>query len=127
VTDSTSWLLALLLFSHFLGDFTPLASRRVQEAKAVGKPIGPIAAHALIHAALVGITVMLVVRPQVVLLATAMGIQFTTHFGIDWIRGLLGARHPTLSDPKAQAFWTILGLDQLAHGLVLIWITLYVL
>lgn len=89
--------------------------------------MGPIVVHALIHATLVGIAVMVVVRPGVALLAKAVGVQFGTHFGIDWGRGLLGARNPALSDPKGQAFWTILGLDQLAHGLVLIWIALQVL
>jgi hypothetical protein len=34
----------------------------------------------------------------------------------------MGAAMPALSDSGDQQFWTALGLDQLAHGLVLVWI-----
>ncbi len=122
MSGASAWLLATLLAAHFLGDFTPLATPRMQRAKAAGKPVGPIAAHALVHACLVGIAVTVAARPGLHLTATVMGIELVTHFGIDWARGLLGARHPALSDPKNQLFWTTLGLDQMAHGLVLVWI-----
>jgi hypothetical protein len=113
--------------AHFIGDFTPLATPRMQEAKARGKPAGPIALHALVHAFLVGAAVMLAAWPGATLAVAAVGLEFGTHLGIDWIRGRLGAGRPALSDPKTQAFWSILGLDQLAHGLVLIWIASLVL
>jgi hypothetical protein len=117
-----AFLLAALLAAHFLGDYTPLASTRMQDAKAVGSPIGPIAAHALIHATLLGLAVALIAQPSVRVVIAAMAIQFWTHLGIDWLRGRLGKTHPDLSDPGRQAFWTALGFDQLLHGLVLVWI-----
>jgi hypothetical protein len=99
----------------------------MQKAKAVGKPAGPVAAHALVHAFLVGVAVTVASGAGLFVSAAATGIELVTHFGIDWGRGLLGARNPALSDPKNQLFWTVLGLDQLAHGLVLIWIAYLVL
>lgn len=120
-------LLALLFVAHFLGDFTPLATSRMQEAKMAGTPLGPIALHALIHAVLVGVVVIGVVRPAPMLVLAAVAVEFWTHLGLDWFRGRLGARRPALTDPGGQAFWTVLGLDQLVHALVLVGIGLLVL
>ena len=122
MTGQAAVLLAALMLTHFLGDFTPLASARMQDAKAAGTPIGPIAAHALIHAALLGLTVALIARPSVQTVVAAMAIQFWTHLGLDWGKGRLGGAHPDLADPGQQAFWTALGFDQFLHGLVLVWI-----
>ena len=123
MTAQAAVLLVLLFTGHFLGDFTPLATARMQEAKIAGTPLGPIALHALIHAALVGLVAFAIVRPDPTLLAAACAIEFWTHFGLDWFRGRLGAGRPKLTDPSTQAFWTAMGLDQLAHALVLIGIT----
>ena len=120
-------LLALLFVSHFLGDFTPLATSRMQKAKAVGRPLSPIAAHAAVHALLVGLAVLVGAWPGAALAGMAVGIEFVTHLAIDWTRGRLGAGRPALSDPVGQAFWSVLGFDQLAHGLVLIWIAFLIL
>ena len=119
-------LMAALLVAHFLGDFTPLATARMLEAKAVGRPIGPIAVHALIHAILVAIAVALAARPGWQMVGAAAAIEFWTHLVIDWTRGRMGAAMPALSDSGDQQFWTVLGLDQLAHGLVLVWIAWFV-
>ncbi len=120
-------LLAFLFSAHFLGDFTPLATRRMLEAKSVGKPLGPIASHAAIHGVLVGLAVALVVRPGPGLIGMAALVEFGAHLAIDWVRGRLGGHWPTLSDPADQAYWTALGLDQLAHAFVLIGIAALVL
>lgn len=116
------WLLVSLFIAHFLGDFTPLSTRRMQEAKATGRPVGPIAAHAGVHAALLAVAVTLSAWPGVVLLAVVVGLEFATHLAIDWMKGRFSAGHPAVSNPQYQAFWTVLGVDQLAHYLVLIWI-----
>lgn len=120
-------LLCVLFAAHFLGDFTPLASSRMQEAKARGSPVAPIAAHAAIHAVLVGLAVAVVARPGMGLLILAVALEFTTHLALDWLRGHLGARRPGLSDPGHQSFWTAMGLDQLGHALVLVGIAAMVL
>lgn len=116
-------LLAFLLLGHFLGDFTPLSTPRMLEAKANGGPIAPIAAHAAVHAVLTGIAVLAIARPAPGLVATAVGIQFLTHLALDGGRAWIGVRRPALNDPATNAFWTALGLDQLSHALVLVGIT----
>lgn len=122
MTGQAVALLAILFLTHFLGDFTPLASARIQDAKVRGKPLGPIALHAAIHATLVGVAVAAVARPVPLLVAAAVAVEFWTHLVLDWFRGWLGASRSALSDPSGQAFWTALGIDQLAHALVLVWI-----
>jgi len=127
VTGHGISLLAFLFSAHFLGDFTPLATRRMLDAKAVGKPLGPIASHAAIHGVLVGLAVALVIRPGPGLIGMAALMEFGAHLAIDWVRGRLGGHWPTLSDPATQEYWTALGLDQLAHAFVLIGIAALVL
>jgi len=123
VSAQAAVLLGMLFVGHFLGDFTPLATARMQEAKANGGPMSLIAAHAALHAFLTGLAVALVVGPEPAVLALVVGLQFLTHFGLDAFRARLGVRVPALKDPGKNTYWTALGLDQLAHGLVLIAIT----
>ncbi len=120
MTAEAAVLLAALLVGHFLGDFTPLANARIQAAKANGGPMRFIAAHAGIHALLVAVVALVFAGPAAGLLALVVAIQFVTHFGLDAFRSRLGVSSPGLRDPKAGIFWTVLGLDQLAHGLVLV-------
>lgn len=127
MTSQAAVLLAVLFVAHYLGDFTALATDRMQRAKLSGKPIGPIAVHALIHAVLVGIAVAVIVQPAPLLTLGAVAIVFWTHLGIDWFRGWINVRRPALGDPDQRVFWTTLGLDQLAHLLVLVVIAVLVL
>ncbi|MDX1576992.1 MAG: DUF3307 domain-containing protein [Gemmatimonadota bacterium] len=122
MTIQATWLLAGLFAAHFLGDFTPLATPRMQEAKAAGGPIGYIAAHAGIHAALAGVVVWAIVSPAGGVLAIAAATVFLTHFAIDAVRARAAVAVRALVDPNRQAFWTALGVDQLAHGLVLVYV-----
>lgn len=117
--DAVALLLGLLA-GHYLGDFTPLASERVQKAKASGGPLAPIAGHAAIHGLLTGAAAASIVRPGLGALALAAGAQFVTHFLIDAGRARLTARVEALRDPERQLFWSVLGADQLAHGAVLV-------
>ena len=126
MTLQAAVLLGLLLLAHFAGDFTPLATRSMQRAKAIGTPVGPIALHALVHAILVTIVVAAAASPGADILALAAAVEFVTHFGLDWGRGVLGRSVPALFDPSRQAFWTALGLDQAAHAIVLVGIALLV-
>lgn len=120
-------LLVALFTAHHLGDFTPLATVRMRRAKASGRPMGPIAAHAAVHGALVGFAVLIVIRPTVSVLVLAVGIEFVAHFAIDAIRARIGTRVPVLTDSSSNPFWWALGLDQLLHGIVLIGIAALVL
>lgn len=127
MTTQAAVLLAVLLVGHFLGDFTSLATARMQEAKANGGPMLLIAAHAAVHALLTGLAVALVVRPEPSVIALATGLQFLTHWALDAFRARLGLRVPELRDPGKNIYWTALGLDQLVHGLVLVFITMIAL
>ncbi len=126
MTPEAAWLLAFLLIGHFLGDFTPLSTASMLHAKAVGAPPGPILAHAAVHSGLVALAVVLIAGAGLGLVALASALELVSHFAIDLGRGRLMRRFPALGDPANSSFWTILGLDQLAHGLVLIGLALLV-
>lgn len=120
MTTQAAWLLAALMVGHFLGDFTPLVTRRMLDAKAQGAPLGPIAAHAGIHGLLAAIAATLVLGAAPTAVLTAFLAVLVTHFCLDAGRAHLGRRLPALQDSMRQSFWVALGLDQLAHGLVLL-------
>ncbi len=120
MTAQALWLMAALLVAHYLGDFTPLATVRMQEAKANGGPLRPIAAHALVHTFLVTAIVAVLVGTAGALLAAVAALEFGTHFALDAFRARLGRRVPAFKDPGRNSFWYMLGADQLAHGLVLV-------
>jgi hypothetical protein len=120
VTVFAAGLLACLLATHYLGDFTPLSTGRMLEAKAAGGPASLIASHAGVHAILVGSVVAVATGFDGRLVAAAVAIEFVTHFVIDGARGRLGSRIAKLRDPTDRAFWWALGVDQLLHCLVLV-------
>ncbi len=121
------WLLTGLLAAHCVGDFSPLATTRMLEAKANGGPLLSIAGHAAVHTLLAGIVVALLARPALPGLALAAGLVFVTHFALDAGRALLGRRFRVLNDTRQRAFWYALGLDQLGHGLVLVGVAALIL
>ena len=127
MTGEAVILLCGLFLAHYLGDFTPLATRRMLQAKAAAKPLWPIAAHAGVHTCLIALVIALASYPDVPLLLLACAIQFFTHFLLDAGRAGLGRRHPGLNDPARSRFWHVLGLDQLAHAIVLIVVAAIVL
>jgi hypothetical protein len=122
VTTFAAGLLACLFVAHYLGDFTPLSTGRMLEAKAAGGPVSLIASHAGVQAVLVGIVVAAATGFEMRLVGAALAIEFLTHFAIDLARGRIGARFPKIRDSSNRSFWWALGLDQLAHYLVLLWI-----
>lgn len=127
MTGTAAWLLVALLVAHDLGDFTPLATERIREAKATGHPVGWIWMHAAIHAVLVSVAVMLVIGPSITVLALVAGLELATHFLIDLSKAHLGLRVPRLGDMRTNPFWWVLGVDQFLHGMVLVGIAFLVL
>ena len=117
--DAVALLLALLV-GHFLGDFTPLLTRRMRDAKENGEPLWPIAVHGAVHGGLALVAIAAALRPGPGAYLFGGGVVFVTHFLIDAVRARLGVRFGELGDPRAQLFWTALGLDQLAHAAVLV-------
>ncbi|MEN8375313.1 MAG: DUF3307 domain-containing protein [Gemmatimonadota bacterium] len=128
LSEQAVWLLLALLFAHWLGDFTPLATARMQKAKVAGGPVGPILAHAGVHALLVCVVIFLLRPPRwLEAFALAGALEFATHFGLDAVRAKLTAGVPALADPTHKAFWSLLGFDQFLHAAVLVaiaWIVL---
>ena len=120
MASQSAVLLVLLFVAHFLGDFTPLVTPAMLKAKTTGAPIGPFIRHAAIHGGLVALAVAAVARPGPGLLAMAASIEFGGHLAIDWIRARAGQKWPAQGNPSTQTYWTTLGLDQLAHALVLV-------
>ncbi len=126
MTNQAAVLLAGLFFAHYLGDFTPLSTPGMLAAKANAKPMWLIAAHALLHTVLVALVILIVVFPSWSILALAAGIEFVTHLLLDAGRAKLGQRLPEMNNPGRNVFWYALGLDQFAHAIVLIGLTLLV-
>ncbi len=127
MTGDALWLLGALFLAHYLGDFTPLLTARMLEAKAQGSPLKPIAGHAAVHSVLVGVAVAVLAAPAWSLLLAVCGIEFGTHFVIDATRGRLARVFPVLRDPERGVYWHVFGLDQLAHMLVLLGLATLVL
>lgn len=121
------WLLSALLVAHCLGDFTPLATDRMQLAKANGGPLHLIAGHAAVHGLLVALAVVAFASPAWSVLAIAAAAEFVTHLLIDGVRARLSARFAVLRDPSERLYWTALGIDQLAHTLVLVGIARFII
>ena len=126
MTDQALTLLVVLLAAHYLGDFTHLLTPRMLEAKATGRSLSWIAGHAGVHALLVGAAVALIVRPDAELLLAAVAVQLATHFLIDTGRAKLCVRFPSCGTTSHDAYWYLLGLDQMLHALVLVSIVVLV-
>ena len=120
MTDQALILLVVLLLAHYLGDFTHLSTPRMLEAKATGRSISWIGIHAGVHAILVGIAVGVIVAPTSKVLLLAAVLEFATHFLIDTGRAKLCVSFPSCATTDHDGYWYLLGLDQLAHGLVLL-------
>lgn len=116
-------LLTLLFLCHFMGDFC-LTSPWMLCAKSTGWPPLPILTHALIHAVLMGGALMICSVParQTFLLA---GVEMGSHFLIDTFKGLVNGRFPSLGEYKSKISWTVFGLDQFCHTLVILFIFRY--
>ncbi len=127
MTSEAAILLCGLFLAHYCGDFTPLATRRMLEAKVAAQPLWPIAAHAGVHTALMALVIVLAASPDPAILLLACAVQFVTHFVLDAGRARLGRWYPALNDASRSRFWHVLGLDQLAHAIVLILVATIVL
>ncbi|MDX1393061.1 MAG: DUF3307 domain-containing protein [Gemmatimonadota bacterium] len=112
-------LVAAFLIAHCLGDFSPLSTERMLEAKREARASG-IFGHALVHGGLVALVVLVLTDAGLPLAALAAAVEVATHFAIDVARARAGRRWAPLGDVESRAFWYALGVDQLAHGLVLV-------
>ncbi|OZI06606.1 hypothetical protein BWI93_19190 [Siphonobacter sp. BAB-5385] len=113
--------IALILFNlvHFAADFTHLSTPWMLSAKRFGKPVLPIAAHALLHTTLF-LLVGLCIAEAWAAIVVAL-IQFITHGSIDVLKGRINARYASLQSPANPYHWYVFGFDQLLHQLVIIY------
>ena len=111
-------LLIALLVCHYLADFC-LTLPAMIRAKADGRNLWPIMLHALVHALLVGLC-LLVWGVTWKMLLLLMALELVTHFLIDTCKARLSAHYAQLADIRNKAYWILYGFDQLLHLLVLV-------
>ncbi len=111
-------LLIVLLTCHYLADYC-LTLPVMIRAKADGKTYWPIALHSFIHAALIGVCLLIwnVSWSQILMLSA---LEFGSHFFIDTAKGRLSARFPVLAGIHGKPYWILYGFDQLLHQMVLV-------
>ena len=113
-------ILALLFVKHWYIDFVNQTDEEIQSKAIYGDGQG------LAHAAKHGIgtmgAILVILGSHYFLFATIMGIiDAVTHYHIDWAKMNWGNRE--INSPR---FWSHLGLDQLAHNFVYLFITICV-
>lgn len=126
-------LTSLLLFCHYLADYTALSMPEMLAAKRLGKPLNPIADHAYIHTVLMMLVMWFFIlcvgeAYQIRRVMMASGLQFLTHFIIDVLKGRTNVWFPSVTDPTKVKHWVIFGLDQLLHQvviLIMVWMVLH--
>ena len=116
-------LLISLLFCHFLADYC-FTSPHMLEAKTTGKKLQYIVLHSLVHAALMSI-VLLVFGIEIKTVLLLFSFELTTHFIIDYLKGLFGRLFPDYADNSQKSFWMLYGFDQLLHLLVIVAMVYY--
>ena len=104
---------AVLMLKHMVADFYLQTAFQYLNKGKYGHPGGLI--HAATHVALTPL-VYLVLAPASLLLALAIALgEFVIHYHTDWLKEQLNRRNGwTVQD---HGFWSLLGTDQLVHGL----------
>lgn len=104
--------LLLLFIKHWYVDFVAQTPKMVAEKGQYGKWGG---IHHSGQHALATFVIFILAGPTFALLAAV--IDFVTHYHIDWTKMNYGNR-----DITTPQFWNHLGLDQLAHSIVYLFI-----
>jgi hypothetical protein len=112
------YLLIALFFCHFLADFTWLSTSWMLNAKAVGKPLLPIFAHAAVHATLMAI-VLAFGQMTFALWFNLVMFQLLSHFLIDLWKGRMNVWFPIVQSPASKWHWILFGFDQFLHAVVI--------
>jgi len=118
-------ILIALNVGHLFADYTWLSRPYMLKAKHFGYPLRPIAIHALVHAMMVWVILMPFMYPSHLLLVIVI-FEFITHFLIDVWKGRMNKWFPVFQDTASYYHWTLFGIDQFLHQLVLIIITYFV-
>ena len=112
--DSVFELLALLYIKHWYVDFVNQSMEEVNGKGIYGNWQG--VKHSVKHgiATVIVLLIASVNWPSAVILGI---VDFITHYHIDWTKMNYGNR-----DINSPAFWNHLGLDQMAHNFVYLFI-----
>lgn len=117
-------LLILFFICHWAADFTHLSMPYMLEAKKIGKPLGPIYTHAMVHAVLMTVVIIFYGFaygvPDMHSWVYYFWLQLISHFLIDTLKGKLNVWVPSVANPANKIYWYVFGLDQLLHTLVII-------
>lgn len=114
-----------LFFCHLLADFTHLSTNWMLNAKRLGKPLHPIFVHALVHAILMILMLLIIFRFSLTVLIPIFIFQLLTHFIIDVTKGRLNGFFPNLLSPSNKWHWVLFGVDQYLHSFVIIIMSFY--
>ena len=117
-------LIILLLFCHYLADFTHLIRPEMLQAKQFGTPLFPIFIHACVQGTLMFVVLLFFTEFQTVLFLTA--IEIITHFAIDIWKGKMNVWFPQFSSPTKQEYWYIFGFDQFLHQSVIVFLAWWI-
>ncbi len=113
-------ILLVLFFCHFLADYTHLSMDFMLNAKRLGTPLYPIFLHALIHASLMLVCIVLFFGFNGFFALGLFLFQLCTHFIIDVWKGKMNYWFPNLQSNTNKWHWIIFGFDQFLHALVII-------
>jgi len=119
-------LTAVLLFCHYLADYTHLSRPYMLAAKRFGKPLWPIFIHACTHGTLMGCALLLFnVKTETTLWLVCM--QVLSHFIIDVLKGRINIWIPMVQQPAKVWHWVVFGADQYFHQVIILWMVLIAL
>lgn len=119
----TTVILVTLFFCHFLADYTHLSMAFMLNAKRLGTPLYPILLHALIHASLMLVCIVLFFGFSGIFALGLFLFQLITHFLIDVWKGKMNYWYPSLQSSDNKWHWVIFGFDQFLHAMVIIIMT----
>jgi hypothetical protein len=109
-------LLILLYIKHWYIDFVNQNDAEIASKGIYGDKLGIL--HSAKHGILTALCVFFVTGYMYLIYAIILGvIDFVAHYHIDWVKSNYGN-----NNIKTKEFWNHLGLDQLAHQLVYLFI-----
>jgi hypothetical protein len=123
MSKQTIYLIFSLQIAPLIGDFSPLSTKWMLEAKLKGKPLLPILCHALVHASLMFVPIHIFTNYSMKALDKAdlmILFQLISHFTIDVWKGRMGVWFPSLSINTNAEFWYLFGFDQFLHQCVIL-------
>ncbi len=112
--DTSLWLMTLFLIKHFVVDFPMQCSWMYKNKGDFLHPGGY--AHAGLHGVATFIILVLATSASPKLIAWIATFEFVMHYIIDYFKVVINAKNGWRCN-NSDKYWTMVGLDQLLHGL----------